>query len=298
MPFSKIPTISVSNEAANKILRMVDLNLTTLKKKIEKTYKPASRELKGVSFTLKNRTETKLIKSPNVLGYIEGSDPKLKNEVIVIGAHLDHLGKRGDYIFNGADDNGSGSAGVLELAQAFALNPKKPKRTILFALWTGEEKGLLGSRYYVEHPAFPITKTAANINLDMISREWDRKRLKIMSRFFGIQMSAEQIKKLDLSKFISLSFDANAPYYRDIVEKSNKYVGLTISFKGTKNIFSGGGGSDHMPFAFLKIPWGFFSAGFTKDYHQPSDSLKYVSEKMMKLTTRLTYLTAFSLADR
>ena len=89
---------------------------------------------------------------------------------------MDHLGRHGDYIFNGADDNGSGSVGVLNMARAFALSPRKPKRTIVFCLWTGEEKGLLGSRYYVQNPAFPIDKTVACINLDMIGVPFNEKR--------------------------------------------------------------------------------------------------------------------------
>jgi hypothetical protein len=298
MPFGSTPTIRVSRQMADEILKLSGADVLSLKQKIEKTLKPSSMVLRGVTFTISSTVKTRLINSPNVLGYIEGSDPELKEEFLVIGAHLDHLGKRGDYIFNGADDNGSGSVAVMEVAQAFALNPVKPKRSILFALWTGEENGLLGSRHYVSHPSFPIEKTIANINLDMVSREWDKRRLKMMSRLFGTQLSDETIKKIDVSKFITFSYDANHPKTREAAKLNNQYVGMTMIFRESRGVYTGGGGSDHMSFGLKKIPWCYFMAGVTEDFHQPSDSIHKVSEKLMTLTTKLVFLTAFSLANQ
>ncbi len=102
-----------------------------------------------------------------------GSDPQLRNEAVIIGAHLDHLGKRDRYVFNGADDNASGAAGVLEIARAVASMPQRPKRSMVFCLWTGEELNLLGSTFYAGRPAFPLERTAAYLNLDMIGRAAD-----------------------------------------------------------------------------------------------------------------------------
>ena len=109
----------------------------------------------------------------NVLGYIEGSDPVLKNELVIVSAHYDHLGQRGDQIYHGADDNGSGTSSVLEIAQALTEAKKQghgPRRSILCLLMTGEEKGLLGSKYYVTFPVFPLEKTVADVNIDMVGR--------------------------------------------------------------------------------------------------------------------------------
>ena len=109
----------------------------------------------------------------NILGFIEGSDSILKNEIVVVSAHYDHLGKRGESIYRGADDNGSGTSTVLEIAQAMVDAKKKgigPRRSILCLLMTGEEKGLLGSKYYVTFPVFPLEKTVADINIDMVGR--------------------------------------------------------------------------------------------------------------------------------
>ncbi|NQT81026.1 MAG: M20/M25/M40 family metallo-hydrolase [Candidatus Aminicenantes bacterium] len=295
MPWDGLPNIRISREMADIVLGFVGQDIETLKGKIEKTLKSHSMVLTGVTFTLKNKAKTKLVSSPNVLGYIEGSDPVLKDEVVVIGAHLDHLGMRGDYIFNGADDNGSGSVGVMEIAEAFIKNPVKPKRSILFALWTGEEKGLLGSRYYVTNPSMPFNKTVACLNLDMISREWSEERLKMMSRMFGRAIDDKILKQIKASNFISISLDSNSPELADILKKNNQYVGLSLNLRKSESAM---GGSDHAPFAMKKIPWVFFSAAITEDYHQPSDSVQKISKNLMEKIIRLTYLTAFGVADK
>ncbi len=292
MPRESIPTIQISRRMADDILGLVGQNIEALKGNIEKTLKSHSMTLQGVSFTVKTKVETKLVKSMNVLGYIEGSDPELKKEAIVIGAHLDHLGRRGDYIFNGADDDGSGSVGVMEIAEAFAKNPVKPKRSIVFALWTGEEKGLLGSRYYV---AKSFMKTSVNLNLDMISRSYDKERIATMARRWGAEIGKEALEKIDATKFVSLSYDANTPEIGKIMREHNNHVGLHIRLQEQEQA---SGGSDHAPFARAKIPWAFFIAAMTEDYHQPSDTVDKVSPDLMEKIIRLTYLAAFALADR
>jgi hypothetical protein len=203
---NSIPTIQISRTMADGILGLEGKDIETLKGKIEETLQSQSMALEGMAFTIENKAETKLINSMNVLGIIEGSDPELKKEAIVIGAHLDHLGRREDYIFNGADDDGSGSVGVMEIAEAFAKNPVKPKRSIVFALWTGEEKGLLGSYYYVAHPY--MAQTAANLNLDMISRTYDKERLAMMSRRWGQDIGKEVLEKIDANRFANFEFNA------------------------------------------------------------------------------------------
>lgn len=203
-----IPTIQISQDMANYILGLVETDLETLKGKIEGTLQSQSQVLQGVTLTLENRTETKLVNSMNVLGYLEGTDPELKDEAIVIGAHLDHLGRRGDYIFNGADDNGSGSVGVLEIAEAFTTNPVKPKRSIIFALWTAEEKGLNGSRYYVAHP---FMKTAVYVNLDMISRAYTQELLDNRFRRMGKEAAKQVLDKVDPEKYVRAASDAKTP---------------------------------------------------------------------------------------
>jgi hypothetical protein len=296
-PFKSLPTVRASRQMAEQILKLADQSVASLRQQIEDELMPHSMELTGTRFTIEHEVTSKLTSSPNVLGYVEGSDPELKDEVVVIGAHLDHLGMRGDYIFNGADDNGSGSVAVLELAQAFALNPVKPKRSVLFALWTGEEKGLLGSRYYVLHPYFPMASTVATLNLDMVSREWDKQRLAGMARMFGMQLSDAQLEAIDVSSLVAYSFKDQEGEVRQAAVDSNQYVGMTMILREAEGNGVGGGGSDHAPFAMKEIPWAFLIAGMTEDYHQPSDTVNKTSKELMEKITRLSYLTAFTLAD-
>ncbi len=292
MPWDSVATIRVSGEMANEILDLVDQDVDTLKEKIEKTLQSQSMPLAGVTFTVKSTAKTKVVNSMNVLGYIEGSDPELKKEAIVIGAHLDHLGKRGDYIYNGADDDGSGSVGVMEIAEAFAKNPVKPKRSVVFALWTGEEKGLLGSRYYVAHPF--IEKTYCNLNLDMISRTYDKSGLAMMARMMGGDVSKEALDKIDVNKYVTIRYDADKPEIGKILRENNGYVGLHSSILESRE---GMGGSDHAPFAMSNIHWVWFWAATTEDYHRPTDTVDKVNPKLMEKIIRITYLTAFSLAN-
>lgn len=287
-----IPAIQTSRKMADKLLGFVGKKkVDDYKNTIENTMKSHSVALSGVSLTVTSVVEHKLVNCMNVIGYIEGTDPELKKEAIVIGAHLDHLGKRGDYIYNGADDDGSGSVGVMEIAEAFMKNPVKPKRSVVFALWTGEEKGLLGSRFYVDHS--PI-KTYANINLDMISREYDKERMARMARRFGEEMTKEHMEKINPKKYVSLSYDANTPAIGEYIRTNNAYVGLHINISASE---TASGGSDHAPFAQKKIPWSFFIAAMTEDYHQPSDTVKKVSAGLMEKIIRISYLTAFDLAN-
>jgi hypothetical protein len=288
-----IPIIQISRTMADAILGLLGKDIETLKGKIEETLQSQSLVLEGMTFTIENKAETKLVNSMNVLGYIEGTDPELKNEAIVVGGHLDHLGRRGDYIFNGADDDGSGSVGVMEIAEAFAKNPVKPKRSIVFALWTGEEKGLLGSYYYVAHPFIP--KTAANLNLDMISRTYDKESLARSSRRWGQDIGKELVEKIDVNRFAHFEFNADSPEIGNIVRENNNYVGLHLHLEGAERPSAG---SDHAPFGQAKIPYAYIDAAMTEDYHRPSDTVDKVSPELLEKIIRLSYLTVFDLADR
>lgn len=298
MPWESLPVITITREIANAILEGTEQKIDDLQKKIEATGKPASADLPGIQLTIATTAKTTLVRSSNVLAYIEGSDPALKNELVVIGAHLDHLGKWEDYVFNGADDNGSGSVGVLNLARAFISNPEKPKRSVLFCLWTGEEEGLLGSRYYVQNPAFPLDKTIAYLNMDMISRPFDERNLSRMSRMFNIPNIQELLKKVRLADFLPVSFMAGSGL-ADILKNADQYVGLDLYLRETGgNLERGMGGSDHSSFATAKVPWVFYMSAMTEDYHQTSDSVEKVSGETIEKISRLAYLTAFALADK
>jgi len=189
----------------------------------------------------------------NVVGVIEGSDPVLKDESIVIGAHYDHLGRGGEgslaaregEIHHGADDNASGTAGVLELARIFSTQRPKLKRTLVFIAFSGEEEGLLGSNYYVNHPLMPLDKTVAMINMDMIGRMKDRKLV------VGGVGTAKEWRQL-------------------INTGSNGAFELTMNEDGY-------GPSDHSSFYSKQIPVLFFWTGTHNDYHKPSDTFEKIN---------------------
>jgi hypothetical protein len=297
MPWESAPVITITREMANAILASTGQKIDDLKKKIEDANKPVSMEVPGTNLSLATTVKTTLVRGSNILAYLEGSDPGLKNEVIVIGGHLDHLGKWEDYVFNGADDNGSGSVGVLNLARAFVTNPEKPKRSVLFCLWTGEEEGLLGSRYYVQNPAFPLDKTVAYINLDMISRPYDERSITRMARMMNVPDSSELVKKIRPANFLSVSFSAGAGW-ADILRSADEYVGFDLFLREAGGQDRGMGGSDHSSFASAKVPWVFYMAAMTEDYHQTSDSVDKVSGETIEKISRLVYLTAYALADK
>ena len=297
MPWEGSPIITITREMADAILEGSGQKIDDLKQKIDTTLKPASMELPGTRLSINTTATTTLVTCRNVVGYIEGSDPNLKNEAVVIGAHLDHNGMSGEYIFNGADDNGSGSVGVLNLARAYASNPEKPKRTVVFCLWTGEEEGLLGSRYYVQNPLYPMDKTVAYFNMDMISRPYTQENLSRMARMMQIPVDNEFFKKIKVENFLPVSFSAGAGF-ADVLRNVDQYVGLDLYLRESGEGERGMGGSDHSSFGFVKVPWLFVITSMHEDYHQTSDSVEKVSGEMIEKVSRLAYLTTYALADK
>jgi len=289
-------SVTVSREIANTILEGLGQTIDDLKKKIETTMKPASQDLAGAKLTLATTSKTKLVKCQNVLGMIEGSDPKLKEEYFVIGAHFDGLGRWEDYVYNGADDNGSGSVGVMAIAKAVAANPVKPKRTIIFALWTGEEKGLYGSRYYVQNPTFSIEKTIGYLNYDMISRAFDDAALARSVRTYNVPGAEEMVKKIRGDRYVSVNLTAGTDFI-PLTREMNKYVGLDLALRENA-LGVGSGGSDHASFAAAKLPFVYYMAAMTTDYHQTSDSIEKINPELFNKICQLGYLTSFAYADK
>jgi Zn-dependent M28 family amino/carboxypeptidase len=273
-----LPVVVVSRQAAERLLARSSLTLAQLEQS------PASQPLKS-DLSLTTDVVHEVVPAYNVVGMIEGSDPILKNEVIIIGAHYDHLGLGGEgslaptsgEIHHGADDNASGTAGVLELARLFSSQKPKPKRTIVFMAFGGEEEGLLGSNYYVSHPLLPLANTVAMINMDMIGRMKDSKLV-----IGGVGTAKE---------------------WRDMMAAdTEKSFQLTLNEDGF-------GPSDHSSFYAKQIPVLFFWTGTHNDYHKPSDTfekinyddeariLAMVARIVNQLDTadkRLTYTTAKS----
>ena len=206
---------------------------------------------------------------PNTIGILEGSDPTLKNEYLVYSAHMDHIGidpSQPDSISNGADDDASGTAGVLELAQAFAQQGARPKRSILFITVSGEEKGLWGSGYFMENPTVPIKDMVANLNIDMIGRNWKDTVVAI-----GMQHS-------DLGATLARVSAANPGLGMKAIDDIWPEEGLYFR-------------SDHYNFARKGVPVLFFTSGLHDDYHKVSDAPEKIdSEKEARLLKLLFFL--------
>jgi hypothetical protein len=287
---------TITHEMANFLLEGTGQTIDDLKKKIDSTNKPASMAIPGAKMTIASTAKVSLLRGTNIIGVLEGSDPKLKDEYFVVGAHYDHLGAWDGYVWNGADDNGSGSVGVLNIAKAMAASPVKPKRSIVFALWTGEEEGLLGSRYYAFNPEFPIEKTVGYLNYDMISRPYDAETLARTMRAYNVPGAEEIVKEVRAPWFVSVNVTEDTPF-ADIAREMNKYVGLDLAFRFNP-LGVGSGGSDHASFAAVKVPFIYYMAAMTSDYHQPSDSVEKVSGELIAKISQHGFLTVYAFADK
>ena len=179
-------TVSLNNDKATQLFAAAGEDLAALRASaLSPDFKPVPLKA-SIAITAKNQVRE--IDSANVVAKIEGSDSQLRREYVIYSGHWDHMGRQGDNIFHGASDNASGVAGVLELAHAFAALPAHPKRTVIFLFTTAEERGLLGAKYYVQHPLYPLAKTVANINLDYFSN-WGWGKTKDFS-VLGMGMSS------------------------------------------------------------------------------------------------------------
>lgn len=291
-----VPTFWVSKRIAEAAFQKVSKDYAEVVQRIDAELKPYSIPLSGLELRIHVDMEQKISACGNVLGMIEGSDPELRKEYVVIGAHLDHVGMNEDgYVFNGADDNASGSAGVLQIAKALALNPQKPRRSIVFAHWTGEEKGLVGSRYFLEFPTIPLKDIAAYINLDMISHDCPLKEIQEDAKMFHLDEEATAGIADVPAKLLRAYVSLPSPDLASLIARINTdYIGLEVvpllSFPMLGN-------SDHYFFAFEKIPSVFFFTGGNEYAHSPLDTAARANAEKMAEVVKLAYLLTFSAAD-
>jgi len=234
-------------------------------------------------FLNKNSRRGELKASENVLAFIKGTEKP--EEIIIISAHLDHEGIKGGEIYNGADDDGSGSMAILEIAEAFKMAVKEgkgPKRSILFLHVTGEEKGLLGSKYYTENPVFPLSNTVCNLNIDMIGR-------------------VDDLHKKDSNYVYLIGADKLSTTLHQVSDSINtKYTNINLDYRyndeNDPNRFYYR--SDHYNFAKQNIPVIFYFNGTHEDYHRPSDTADKIEYDLLAKRTRLIFHTAWEVANR
>lgn len=276
--------IFISPGMAQKLIGRKFNKVVKARKKIQAKGKSKLVKLSTKLDVTMQKLESKL-KGENVVGYIEGTDPVLKEEIVVVSAHYDHLGKRGDDVFNGADDNGSGTTTALEIAEAFSMAKqagKGPRRSVVVMLVTGEEKGLLGSKYYVEYPTFKLENTVVDINVDMVGRV-DEKHADDPNYIYVIgadRLSTElhEINEAANKNFTQLELD----YTYNAESDPNRYYYR----------------SDHYNFAEKGIPAIFYFNGTHDDYHMITDTVEKINFEKMERIGRLVFATAWELANR
>ena len=280
---SSLAAFAVPASIAAQILNTSTSKLLKEKASIDKSGKPLSKQMSG-NVAVKAERVSETIETENVAAFMEGSDKK--DEVLVISAHLDHIGiSDNGEINNGADDDGSGTVSLLELAEAFSkakAEGKGPRRSILFLNVTGEEKGLFGSEYYSENPLFPLKNTIADLNIDMIGRvdkahENDHKYVyligsdKLSSKLHAI---SEEVNKKYINYNLDYTFndpkDPNRFYYR----------------------------SDHYNFAKMGVPVIFYFTGVHEDYHKPGDDVEKILFDKQAPIVKLVFHTAWELVNR
>lgn len=288
----KIPVVHVSNQTAKTLLQGSSADLEQIKRRIDREAKPHSFPLPKVSTTLQTAITREETEVRNVMAYLPGSDPTLKNEVVIVSAHFDHVGSSNGDIFNGADDDGSGTVGLLEIAEAYALNPQKPKRSLLFVGWNAEENGLLGSRYYVEHPIVSLARTVAVFQMDMIGRNEEIPDPK-NPRFRGLpRQKAEQN-----TNSVNILGYSRSDDLRSLVAQNNQYVGLDLHFRYDNNPSNLLRRSDNWPFLVKGVPALFFHTGLHPDYHRPTDTAEKINYQKMEKIVRLVFLSSWNASN-
>lgn len=263
--------VFISVKTANEILKGTGFVLEDFIKKPESIGVNTVPDLKDKTIYLKTTVKKETVRVRNVIGVIEGKNP---DQIIVLGAHYDHLGIANGYTWNGADDNGSGTVGVMTIAKAVVETGIKPAKTIVVALWTAEEGGLLGSRYYVDNLPYPLKNLRLNLNLDMIAR---------------------YISDSDPKKAAMIYTDFY-PQFRTITEQNlTKYgIDLIVDYQPSKDP---PGGSDHRSFAGKGIPVMRFKPGHREQYHTPADEISTVNWDIMEKIVKISFANVWQLAN-
>jgi hypothetical protein len=280
-----VPVFSIQPEVADQFLAPRDKTVEALQQEIDSTGRPHSFEVPQSSACLtKAFTDLQTHQGRNVVGLLEGSDPRLKSQTILLTAHHDHMGEMNGHIYHGADDNASGTAGVMRIAQAFIEGGVRPRRSILFMVYDGEERIFLGSYYYITHPIVPLNETVANLNMDMIGRDENEPNWPVPA-----DHNANMVNVLGTRYNPELS---------RIIANANRTQGLVLDHKmDTVDPDSLWSRSDHFWMATLHIPQVEFQTGLHPDYHTDNDTWQRINYDKFKRITKLVFLSTNILAN-
>lgn len=279
--------IFVHRTVADELLKGTGHTLEDLQNNIDANLKSKSFIIPGKRLKITEVSKTEEVILHNVAARIEGSDPELRKEFVVFSGHADHVGMAGGQIHPGADDNASGCAAMLEIAQAFQSLPKKPLRSILFLWVTGEEIGLFGSQSYVNDPLFPLEKTVADLNIDMIGR------------VKGVADTTDETPMTGKNGVFIITGNQSKELLAIAEEVDRKSeIDMDYSLSGRSHPLQLFSRSDHYNFVKKDIPVLFFTTGLHSDYHKPEDTAGKLDFVKMELITKAVYEIGFTVANR
>lgn len=280
-----IPTFLISREIADQLLAPSGKTCDQLQSAIDSTLRPASFEIVESTVSLsKSVRNVQTHNGRNVVAMLGGSDPSLKSQTVIVTAHHDHMGEANGHIYNGADDNASGVAGLLEIAKAFVEGKTHPKRSVLFISYDGEERIFLGSYYYVTHPIIPLDQTVATLNMDMIGRNENDANWPVPAN-----------GNVNMVNVLGTRYN---PGLREAIDEENRKVGLKLDYKmdvvDPDSLWSR---SDHFWFATLHIPQVEFQTGLHPDYHTDHDTWDRINYPKLTKIVRLVFLATDQVAN-
>src|SRR5262245_6732412 len=284
-PFWDLPFFTIARQVADQLVRPSGKTIDQLQDEIDQSGQPHSMPIPDVTVDLRRAIKDRqVIQTRNVVGVIEGSDPTLKDEYVLVTGHYDHVGQTGPFIYHGADDNASAVAAVIALAEAFKANPAPPKRSLMFLIFEAEEDGLLGAFHYIDHPIVPLDKTVAVLNSDMIGRDEDDREW---------NTTADQNRNQ-----VNVIGTLYNPDLRRVIDTENQQIGLKLDYKTDGNDPEGWfSRSDHYPFAIKGVPMVLFNTGEHLDYHTANDTWDRINYPKIEKITRLIYLSAKALSN-
>jgi len=291
-----IPAAQVSPALAEILVRGTNKSLLDLAKSSETATGLTPIPLPGAQVQIVSSVDRHVVPDRSIVGYIEGTDPLMKNEYVIICAHIDHDGMFNGLPMTGADDNGSGSVGLIHIAEAYAQAEKvgqHPKRTVIFADWNSEERGLLGAWAYTENPLFPLDKTVAVLNMDMIGRNEEVPEGG-GARFRGLSVQSAESN----NNATNVIGTTRSPDLKAAVERANTGIGLDLRFRYDNNISNLMRRSDHWPFLQRGVPALFFHTGLHPDYHTTNDRPEKINYVKMEKIARLVHQMSWILAQQ
>jgi len=284
-PFWDLPVFNISARIADEILASSGKTVAGLQTAIDQSGRPQSVALTGVTAQLRRAvTDRRTVETRNVVAVLEGSDPKLKDEYVLVTGHYDHVGQKAPFVFHGADDNASACAAVIAIAEALKANPTPPKRSVMFLVFEAEEDFLQGAFHYVGNPIVPLDRTVAVLNMDMIGRDEESSTW---------NTHAEENRNS-----VNLVGTLYSPDLRRAIESSNQKIGLKLDYKTDADDREGWfSRSDHYPFAIKGVPMVLFNTGEHPDYHTANDTWDRINYPKMEKIVRLVYLSTRAVAD-